>query len=201
MAGVVSDRWVVLLRGLNVGRANRVAMADLRDALAVAGFPGARTYLQSANAVVDASTAMPPDDAATRIAEAVAARTGSHVVVRVLEAAALQHAIDNDPFPTAEERPTSLHLFFLSGSPSDDGLRRLAEVAAPTEAFASRGELLYLHAPDGIGRSKLAASVERFLGVTATARNWRTVTRLSALATDDAGPHRDHANGAVNRAR
>jgi len=196
----VPDRWVVLLRGLNVGRANRIAMADLRDAFAEAGFPGARTYLQSGNAVVDAPTATTRDEATTRIAEAVAARAGDHVGVRVLDADALQYAIDGNPFHEAEARPTSLHLFFLSGSPSADAAHRLAEVAAPTEAFALRGELLYLHAPHGIGRSKLVASVERLLGVRATARNWRTVTRLSTLVADDAGPHGDGATSDVSPA-
>lgn len=176
------DRWVVLMRGLNVGRANRLTMAELRDALAEVGCPGARTYLQSGNAVVDAPPGTTPAEAATRIARSVSARTFGDVDARVLEADALRRAVDGNPFPAAEERPTSLHLFFLSSAPATDAARRLDEVAAPTEAFALRGDLLYLHAPDGIGRSKLAASVERRLGVAATARNWRTATAVLALA-------------------
>jgi len=195
----VPERWIVLLRGLNVGRANRVSMAELRDAFAEAGLPGARTYLQSGNAVVNAPNGTSADEAAAPIAAAVAARAGVRVSVHVLDSGALQRAIDGNPFPEAEARPTGLHLFFLAASPRADATRRLAEVASPTEAFAVRGELLYLHAPDGIGRSRLAASVERLLGVTATARNWRTVTRLSTLAAEDAGPHRE--TGGVSRAR
>lgn len=181
------DRWVVLLRGLNVGRANRLTMAELRDALAEAGLPGARTYLQSGNAVVDAPPGTMPDDAATRVAGSVSARTGGAVAVRVLDADTLRRAVDGNPFPAAEERPTSLHLFFLSAAPASGADERLDEVAAPSEAFALRGEVLYLHAPDGIGRSKLAAGVERRLDVAATARNWRTVAALAKLVEDDAG--------------
>lgn len=182
------DRWVVLVRGLNVGRANRLTMAELRDALAEAGLPGARTYLQSGNAVVDAPSGTTPGDAAARVAGSVSARTGGEVAARVLGADALLRAVDGNPFPAAEERPASLHLFFLDDAPAADAARRLDEVAAPSEAFALRGDVLYLHAPDGIGRSKLAASVERRLGVGATARNWRTVAALAKLVEDDGDP-------------
>lgn len=195
------DRWVVLLRGLNVGRANRLTMAELRDALAEAGCPGARTYLQSGNAVVDPPPGTTPVDAATRIARTVSARTGGDVDARVLEADALRRAVDGNPFPAAAERPTSLHLFFLSEAPATDAARRLDGAAAPSEAFALRGELLYLHAPDGIGRSKLAASVERRLGVTANSRNWRTVAALAKLVEAHDGPQGNGAAGDVSPAR
>lgn len=200
--GASGDRWVVLLRGLNVGRANRLTMVQLRDALSEAGCPGARTYLQSGNAVVDAIPDTPPDEAAARIARTVAARTGSEVGVRVLDRDALQRTVDGNPFPAAEEQPTRLHLFFLSGVPAADAASRLDGIATPTERFELRGGLLYLHAPDGIGRSKLAASVERRLGVEATARNWRTVTALAKLVrTDDDPAESGAAGGGVSRER
>jgi len=188
VASAPGARWIVLLRGLNVGRANRLTMAELREALAEAGSPGARTYLQSGNAVVDAPAGTTADEAATRIATTVAARTGGAVDVRVLEADALQRAVDGNPFPAAEDRPTTLHLFFMSDVPAADAVRRLHEVATSTETLEMRGGLLYLHAPDGIGRSKLAASVERCLDVTATARNWRTVAALAKMVRTDDDP-------------
>jgi uncharacterized protein (DUF1697 family) len=77
-----------------------------------------------------------------------------------------------------------VHLFFLSAAPDGDAEDRLAAVVAASESFVLDGRILYLHAPDGIGRSKLVARAERLLGVGATARNWRTVTGLLALADD-----------------
>jgi uncharacterized protein (DUF1697 family) len=79
----------------------------------------------------------------------------------------------------------TLHLWFLADAPVDPDLARLEEVAAPTERFELAGRVFYLHAPDGIGRSKLAAQVERALDVPATARNGRTVAAVVALAETD----------------
>jgi uncharacterized protein (DUF1697 family) len=179
---VPRDRWVVLWRGLNVGRANRLTMAELRGALAEAGFPGARTYLQSGNAVLRAPHDEPADALAARLAAAVSERTGGEVRAHVLTVDQLRRAVQGNPFPAATSTPRSVHLFFLAGAPDAAADERLQEVVASSERFVLRDDVLYLHAPDGIGRSKLAASAERRLGVPATARNWRTVTAVLDLA-------------------
>lgn len=177
---------VVLFRGLNVGRSNRLTMADLRDTLAAAGCDEVRTYVQSGNAVVRAPNDGPADALAARLAAAVSERTGGEVGALVLTVDELRRAAKGNPFPAATSTPRSVHLFFLAGAPDAGAPDRLLEVAAPTERFALRNDVLYLHAPDGIGRSKLAASAERRLGVPATARNWRTVTAVFELAERDA---------------
>jgi uncharacterized protein (DUF1697 family) len=83
-----------------------------------------------------------------------------------------------NPFPEAEDAPGTLHLYFLAEPAAEVDLDALAEVATDTERFHLGERVLYLHTPDGFGRSKLAGKVESILGVPATARNWRTVVRL-----------------------
>jgi uncharacterized protein (DUF1697 family) len=81
-----------------------------------------------------------------------------------------------------------VHLFFLAERPKELNLKSLEALRAKTERFALKGRVLYLHTPDGFGKSKLAARAERLLGVEATARNWRTVTTLLAMAKDSSHP-------------
>ena len=95
----------------------------------------------------------------------------------------LERAAKDNPFPEAEDNPKSLHLFFLTEPPKKPDLKSLEALKAKSERFTLKGKVLYLHTPDGFGTSKLAARVERLLGVEATARNWRTVTTLLEMAT------------------
>jgi uncharacterized protein (DUF1697 family) len=99
----------------------------------------------------------------------------------ILSAEHLEQAIATNPFPEAEADPKSLHLIFLESTPAAPDLAALASICAKSERFHYSGSVFYLHTPDGIGRSRLAASVEKKLGVVTTARNWRTVTRLQQM--------------------
>jgi uncharacterized protein (DUF1697 family) len=94
----------------------------------------------------------------------------------------LARAAAANPYPEACGKPQYLHLWFLVQAPTAAAARSLEGVRAPSERFKVRDRVLYLHAPQGIGRSKLAARAEGLLGVSATARNWRTVTQLLELA-------------------
>jgi uncharacterized protein (DUF1697 family) len=173
---------IVFLRGLNVGRSRRIGMDAVRAALEEAGFREVRTYLQSGNAV-----ALPPPGPdhhalAASIETRLTRVVGSDVGVLVLTPVELAACIAANPFPDAASEPRTLHAFFLNDRPSEDAVRRLADLARDGERVAVSGRVLYLHAPAGIGRSRLAGNVERSLGVAATARNWRTVTTVLALA-------------------
>ena len=99
----------------------------------------------------------------------------------VLPAKELEAAVAKNPFPqVAEEK--HLHLFFLYTKPRHPDLDALADLAQGKEEFRLAGRVFYLHAPDGIARSKLAAGAEKRLGVEATARNLRTARKLVELA-------------------
>lgn len=178
------NRWIGLLRGINVGGANRLPMAELRDELERLGLASVRTYIQSGNVVFDS----PDDDTAEaiagRIETAIEGRNGFRPRVLVLSAMRFREAMEANPFPEGEAEPKTLHLFFLAGPPDEVDLPALRAAASPTERFRLEDRVFYLHAPDGIGRSKLAARAEALLGVPATARNWRTVTRVWDLAME-----------------
>ena len=179
---------IALLRGINVGGHNRLKMAALRSDLEGLGLRNVRTYIQSGNVVFqyDAGEigAEECGDLAERIASTIDEEHGFRPRTLVFPADRLVRAMAENPFPEAEAEPKRLHLYFLADQPTQPDESAIEESAATTERWELRGDVFYLHAPDGIGRSKLARSVERYLGVQATARNWRTVAKLRELADD-----------------
>lgn len=175
--------WIALLRGVNVGGAGKLKMAELTALLEQLGLARVRTYVQSGNVVFEAP-GRSPRALATRIGDGVEQRFGFRPHVLVLRADQLSAAAAANPFPDAEAEPKSLHLFFLDRPPSSPDLGALARLKAADETFALEDAIFYLHAPSGVGRSKLAAQAEKKLGVPATARNWRTVTTLIEMARE-----------------
>ncbi|QDU97290.1 DUF1697 domain-containing protein [Lignipirellula cremea] len=173
--------WIALFRGINVGGNNRLTMDQLRADLESLGCRRVETYIQSGN-VVFQSASRSVAVLGSKIAQRIQSQHQFEPRVLLLSPRELQQAIDQNPFPQATDDPKSLHFFFLEGAPTDPDLDALAAVKAPTEAYCLVGRVFYLHAPAGIGRSKLAAIVERKLGVVATARNYRTVGQLATMA-------------------
>jgi uncharacterized protein (DUF1697 family) len=172
---------VALLRGINVGGRRSLPMAELVRGLQSLGLHGVRTYVQSGNAVFRSNTTS-TTGLAGKIEAVIQETRGFRPQVLVLRPEELNAAIEANPFPEAADDPKTLHLFFLSEPPVAPDLSNLASSKSATERFHLDRRVLYLHAPGGIGRSKLAARVERCLGVPATARNWRTVLELARLA-------------------
>lgn len=175
------NRYVALLRGVNVVGKNRLAMGTLRDLLEGLGCSGVKTYLQSGNAVFG-HEARDTAGLAERINEAVRSSAGFDPQVLLLSPSDMEEAIKGNPFPSADEAPTAVHVFFLPSPPPHPDLAQLERLCSGLEEYALRGKFFYLHTPDGFGRSKLAARVEKALGVPATARNWRSVKEIRALA-------------------
>jgi uncharacterized protein (DUF1697 family) len=155
-------------------------MKDLATLLGALGLEDVRTYIQSGNVVFSASGSA--TSLTGRIGAAVERRCGFRPQLLLLSAAELGRALAANPFPEAAAQPQLLHLWFLTARPGKGAETALAELAAGGERFVLHGKVLYLHAPKGIGSSKLAARVERTLGVRATARNWRTCTTLLSMA-------------------
>ena len=175
--------WIALFRGINVGGKNSLSMSDLRELLEAEGYLAVKTYIQSGN-VVFQSTRSEAQKLPERVGKAVLASHGFRPAAIVLSATEVERAVAANPFPEAQLEPKSLHFYFLASSPKQTAKAELDARKAETESFAIEGKVFYLHAPDGIGRSKLAASAEKLLGVDATARNWRTVSKLLELARD-----------------
>lgn len=171
---------VVLLRGINVGGKNKLPMKDLREVLASLQLEDVRTYIQSGNAVVQ-SQRKPTANLPGKIAATIEATHGFSPAVMVLTSEQLAQAIDHNPYPEAAEAPTTVHLFFLAKPAKHADLDALKSACAASERFELTDGVFYLHAPNGIARSKVAASAEKHLGVATTARNWRTVVKLKEL--------------------
>jgi uncharacterized protein (DUF1697 family) len=178
--------WILLLRGINVGGKNRLPMKELVQALEALKLENVKTYIQSGNVAFEASEQLVEGlgdrttelGEAHRITAAIEASHGFKPRCLILSAAELEEAIASNPFPEAKAEPKSLHLYFLASAPKSPDLAAIEQAKAPSEAFQLIGKVFYLHAPDGIGRSKLAAIAEQKLSVAATARNWRTVQQL-----------------------
>jgi uncharacterized protein (DUF1697 family) len=172
-----SNIYVALFRGINVGGNHLLGMNDLKRVLERNGCTDVRTYVQSGNAVFRSAT-VNPNLLAGRLAAAILKSHGFEPCVLVLRQDELERAATGNPFPDAGENPKTVHLFFLSAPPGNAAMKSLQALKAETERFALKGTTFYLHTPDGFGTSKLAGRAEKLLGVQATARNWRTVTRL-----------------------
>jgi uncharacterized protein (DUF1697 family) len=172
---------IALFRGINVGGKNALPMKALASLLEQLGHRSVRTYIQSGNAVFEAGRVGTATVART-VADAIEKRFGFRPGLVVLSARDLDRAIAANPFPAAAPRPTTLHASFLAEVPRHPDLDALERIRAKDERFALKNRVFYLHAPSGIGRSKLATRLEKSLGVAATARNWRTVLRLQEMA-------------------
>jgi uncharacterized protein (DUF1697 family) len=177
--GPAVSTFVALLRGINVGKAKPVAMADLQALLAGLGYADVRTHLRSGNAVFDAA-GHEPDALATHIEAAVEERFGLEVSVLIRTPADLDAIIAGNPFPdAAAATPAQLHVAFLSTAPAST----IDPAAYAPDEVRIAGREVYAWYPNGMGRSKLTnTALERHLGVRATMRNWNTVTKLAELA-------------------
>lgn len=156
-------------------------MADLRALFDEAGFQDVRTYVQSGNVVLE-STAKPAElerEAARLISE----RFGFDVPVVVRTARQLAAVVKLNPLGDVVDNPKRYQVSFLTDKPGADVVRALTEGAVEPERVAFHGREIYAWHPEGVARSKLwNALAGKGLGVTATARNWTTVTTLLELA-------------------
>lgn len=185
---------VALLRGINVGGRNAVAMSDLRAVVSSLGHTDVTTYVQSGNVVFSTPFATPQTDSRV-LAAALEAAVADSLRVRprvvVLSRAELAQVVADNPYRD-EPNPKCVHAVFLSenaGPELVDGVAAAQREAARNGSRDSArvvGRAVFVHTPDGYGRSELAAAVARRTdgssrGVSGTARNWATVTRLLKL--------------------
>jgi len=173
-------RHVALIRGINVGRAKRVAMEDLRALVEGLGYREVRTLLNSGN-VVFTAPGTGRIDAAPRIEEALVKRLHVSARVTVLTAAELIAAVADNPLGKVADDPSRLLLTVLRDPRDRVRLAPLARQDWTPEALAIGKRVAYIWCADGILASRLAAAIGRTLGDAATSRNWATMTKLRAL--------------------
>jgi uncharacterized protein (DUF1697 family) len=181
---------IALLRGINVGGRNKVAMADLREVMASLGYTDVATYIQSGN-VVFSTDGTDPAALAADVERVISERLGVAPRVIVLTRGDLAQVIRDNPYPD-EPNPKLVHAVFLAADPDP---AMVAAVAAAQDQAARKGgrdtaefvgRTLFLHTPDGYGRSELAILLARAGGPLSprgagTARNWATVRKLLDL--------------------
>lgn len=173
--------WVALLRGINVGRNKRLAMADLRALLESLGYRDVRTLLQSGNALFITDRGRGPV-LERAIASRISADLGMDVKVLVRRAAELGSVVDANPFMAPGVDVSQLHAAFVSAAPPASAFAALHPADFAPDEFAVGDRVLYLRTPDGVRASRLP-DWERLLGLAVTVRTWNTVTRLHALAS------------------
>jgi uncharacterized protein (DUF1697 family) len=167
--------WIALLRAVNLGVRNKVPMAVLRERLAEAGLPGARTHLQSGNVILRSEQEIAPI-----IRAVLRAHFGLDEPVMVRSRDRLREILAANPFPeAAAERPTLMRVIFLAEHPSPDRVKRLEE----HDDVRVRDREVYLDYRTGVHGNPLnSAMVARRLGLHGTERNWATLARIAALA-------------------
>jgi uncharacterized protein (DUF1697 family) len=174
-------RYVVFLRGVNVGAHNRLRMADLREALAARGLEDVVTQGQSGNVLV--TGAGRPAAVAELVEASLAEDLGVPVKVVVRTVTEVRRAVDEDPLADVADDPSKHFIVFLAQAPPKAEVRRVeaADVAPERVAFGRREA--YLWCPNGLRDSKVGRlKLDESLGVTGTARNTRTVGKLLAMA-------------------
>ena len=167
------EKFVVLFRGINVGGNNILPMKELKVLLLALGYSEVETYIQSGNVVLVAEKV----DLA-QISSAIESKYCFRPNVMVLSKKEFIAAVNNNPYVSDEGK--TIHFYFCEGRPQAD-LAKLELYKSNAEQYAIKNKVFYLHAPDGVGRSKLAAKAEACLGVPATSRNLNTVNQLNKM--------------------
>ena len=174
--------YIALFRGINVGGRNALPMKELVVLLQGLGCRNVKTYIQSGNIILQSSKNA--IHLAERIGHEIERCHGFKPNVLLLKISELEEAIAANPFPEAEADPKGLHFGFLDTVPFDPNLKKIEALKTKSERFRLINKVFYLHAPDGVGRSRLAANSERLLGVSMTDRNCRTVKKIRDLAKE-----------------
>lgn len=175
------NTYIALFRGINVGGKNILPMKELVGILDEQGCQKVKTYIQSGNVVFKNSESNVSGLSVTIRAE-IKQRHGFAPFVLLLSLEEFKKILENNPFPEVRNDPKALHIGFLASAPEEPNLKTLESLRKKSERFRLIGNAFYLHAPEGVGRSRLAASTEKLLGVSMTDRNWKTVAKILEMA-------------------
>lgn len=178
------NRFIVLLRGINVGTARRIAMAELRELTQTAGFSNVRTMLNSGNMVVDAPDDLSEADVAASITSAIAAQLQLDVPVAIRTVAELEAVLKYNPFAKVATNPRRYSVTFLTAAADGAALSEIKHKPYFPDRFELHRRELYMWLEHGYSSSALAKAIaDAPVGDAATNRNWNTLTKLHALAS------------------
>ncbi|MGL1919710.1 MAG: DUF1697 domain-containing protein [Hyphomicrobiales bacterium] len=175
----MSHTYIALLRAINVGGNNILKMADLKLICADLGFENTRTYIQSGNVAFE-SDSTDKASLGQKLSDAIEVSHGFAPPIFMLEKNELTAALDAQILTFDDEK--FLSFYFLERPALDVDFDKIDELKLEDDAYNLTDKVFYLHCPAGVGRSKLAAKVDRLLGVQTTARNLRSVKKIIELA-------------------
>ncbi|MCL1908897.1 MAG: DUF1697 domain-containing protein [Holophagaceae bacterium] len=174
------SRYILLLRGVNVGKGNRLPMAGLRNLLELRGFTDIATILNSGNAIFSADAGS-VDDLADLISADISNTFGMNIHAHVVAAGQFRNIIsENDLLPVASDF-SRLLVIFARKSSAITTLAESEQLLMPEECFSIGKNAAYLYCPKGISESRFATAMLGKYGKSLTTRNWKTVLRITAL--------------------
>ncbi|NNE65331.1 MAG: DUF1697 domain-containing protein [Pyrinomonadaceae bacterium] len=169
------QKFIGLIRGINVGGHKKLPMAELRSICEDAGLNEVRSYIQSGNLVF--SSNLDKETCARLIYEGINSRMGFTADCMVVEADTFKKIADAYPYSTEDHKHA--HLMFLNAEPEGRAIRELEKLDHAPDLFEVRKHVVYFYLPNGISGSRIDYNkVAKILGVSGTARNWRTVRKL-----------------------
>jgi uncharacterized protein (DUF1697 family) len=174
----VAERWVAFLRGINVGKAKRLGMADLRTVVETLGYANVETVLASGNVVFSSRAAVPAP--APRIERELESRLGLHAAVMALSQAEFERVLRANSLLASGRDPARLMVGVVRGPAAMAALSRLATESWAAEELACGKGAGYLWCPDGLADSPLVAAVNKALRDDVTMRNWNTMLKIQA---------------------
>ncbi len=166
-------KFIVLFRGINVGGNNLLPMKELVPLLKQNGYESVSSYIQSGNIVLKS-----PNNPAEQVQSLVSESFGFSPVLLTLVEPAFSTSVLNNPYKEFEGK--FVHFYFCESDINLD-MDKLNKYITSSEEYTVKGNVFYLHAPEGIGRSKLVANIESCLGQSATGRNLNTVNKISSM--------------------
>lgn len=178
-------KYIALLRGINIGRKNRVKMADLKEFFELMDFKNTRTYLQSGNVIFEHNLDN-TEKIASEIEKGLIKTYEFPVNVIVMTKNELKDVINNNPFINEDNvEIDKLHVIFLQEIPNKEIVSDLDMKKSENEKFKIIGKEIYLYLPNGYAKTKLNNNIfEKKLNTIATTRNWKTVNKLLELANN-----------------
>ena len=176
-------RYAALLRGINVGGSKKIPMAALRELMQGLGYLDVVTHLQSGNAVFS-SPEQPAPVLARAIAERITSEFAMDVKVVIRNGSEIADVIKRSPLPDGPENPSRFFVAFLAAAPSPEAIGARESLSFDPDRIWVSGAEAFLWCPAGAAETKLSNNfLEKRLGVTATMRNWNTVTKLADLTS------------------
>jgi len=178
-------RYVSMLRGINVSGQKKINMTDLKSLYEDSGFEHVVTYIQSGNVVFNIQEKKLKKNIEKTIEAAIQTQYGFDVPVLIRTHDEISRVIQHCPFTSIdfEKEGSKILVTFLSSTPSVEAVKNIQPYVAASESLFVDGKEIYLHCPEGYGRSKLSnAFFEKKMDVVATTRNWKTVCKLHELS-------------------